>query len=315
MNASCSSATRRKTIAQALRNRFAAHHRWSGAVCALFWIGLHVLCFSSSAVTVKAASVGVGILQIIFFRGLFTLGAVMLPRAGRRQVIDSFRSNVVGVLVLRAAAGFLGMYGVFYTITALPVPIAMTLTGITPVFVIFLESLVLKERIRREMYAFVVLAAGGIYLSTLQSPLDASAVDGFDVVIGLLAGLLVAVSFVSVRHAVKTVGTSAVVFWFGAGKVVGPLAFAGTTLFSASYSFKDLCFIALICALGVASDFAKTAAYRLSRAWVVSTLSLSAIPASGVLAWVFLGEEISNLQWAGMGVVLSALSIMMVRRR
>lgn len=64
-----------------------------------------------------------------------------------------------------------------------------------------------------------------------------------------------------------------------------------------------------------ASDFAKTAAYRLSRAWIVSTLSLLAIPASGILAWAFLDEEISSIQWAGMALMLSTLSIMMARRR
>ena len=284
------------------------------AIAAL-WLAIHVLCFSANAVAVKASSLTLTILQIIFFRSLATMACASLTKSARAQIHASFTSDALRLLVIRAVAGFFGIYGVFYTISVLPVPIAMTLTGITPVFVIFIEALFTKERVRKEILLYALFAILSIYLTTDQvraGGLDA--IRPWDVAIGLASGALVAISFVSVRFAVQKVGTNAVVFWFGLGKLLGALAFGGAAIFVTRYTPREVVLLALICSLGALSDLAKTAAYRYGRAWIISMLSLLAIPASGVLAFAFLQEKLLPHQWLGIFTMLASLSVITYRR-
>ena len=286
------------------------------ALLASLYIFLHIAFFSTGTVLVKAVSISVGIAQLIFARSLATLVPVLITRTARQAVMASMRTDVRNVLALRAITGFLGIYGVYYTVANLPVSVALTITGITPIFVIFLERLILKQAIRPEIYAYAVLAAIGIYLTAKNSPLTPSpnVISMPNIAIGLISGVLVAVSFVSVRHAAQKVGTSAIMFWFGLGKLAGATLLGGATLLTTSYSLRDASCIAAICLLGAASDFSKTSAYRLSPAWIVSLLSLLAIPTSGIMANILFGERLSPTQLAGIGLMLVALSIAMCRR-
>ncbi|TCW84320.1 hypothetical protein C5O80_14860 [Burkholderia sp. SRS-46] len=282
---------------------------------AMLWLAIHVTCFSANAVAVKASSLTLTILQIIFFRSLATLACASITQSARAQIYASFRSEALRLLVIRAVAGFFGIYGVFYTISVLPVPVAMTLTGITPVFVIFIEAFFTKERIRKEILFYALFAIFSIYLTTDQGHVGGlTNINPLDVAIGLASGALVAVSFVSVRFAVQKVGTNAVVFWFGLGKLFGALMFGGSAIFVARYTPREVLLLGLICMLGASSDFAKTAAYRYGRAWIISMLSLLAIPASGVLAFMFLQERLLPNQWLGIFMMLASLSVITYRR-
>ncbi|WP_175823775.1 DMT family transporter [Burkholderia sp. BCC0419] len=282
---------------------------------AILWLALHVACFSANAVAVKATSLTLTICQIIFFRSLATLACSAITRSARVQIATSIKSDVLQLLIIRAIAGFLGIYGVFYTISVLPVPIAMTLTGITPVFVIFLEAVVTNERVRKEILLYALFAIASIYITTSANGVSKfDDLDVGDIAIGLAAGALVAISFVSVRLTVRKVGTNAVVFWFGLGKFVGSLLLGGTAIFATHYTLHETILLSLICFLGAISDFAKTAAYQYGRAWIVSMLSLLAIPASGILAFVFLQEKLFPSQWLGIILMIFSLSAIAYRR-
>lgn len=105
-----------------------------------------------------------------------------------------------------------------------------------------------------------------------------------------------------------------VVFWFGLGNLAGSTMFGGASLVIPDHSIREILCITAICVLGAMSDLSKTSAYRLSPAWVVSLLSLLAIPVSAVIAHIFLGERLSLAQIAGIGLMLASLSIAIYRR-
>lgn len=282
---------------------------------AIIWLAIHVMCFSANAVAVKATSLTLTICQIIFFRSLATLACSSVTQSARARIATSIKSDVLRLLIVRAVAGFLGIYGVFYTISVLPVPIAMTLTGVTPVFVIFIEAAITKEKVRKEILLYALFAILSIYIATNEKGINKLGdIDAMNIAIGLASGALVAVSFVSVRLTVRKVGTNAVVFWFGLGKLVGSVLLGGTAIFVTHYTLRDTILLSLICMLGAISDFAKTAAYQYGRAWIISMLSLLAIPASGVLAFAFLQEKLLPSQWLGIVLLLISLSAIAYRR-
>ena len=49
--------------------------------------------------------------------------------------------------------------------------------------------------------------------------------------------------------------------------------------------------------------------------WLGSTLTLAIPVTSTVLAWLFIDEEVRAVQFAGMGVVIVALGLIVVRSR
>lgn len=277
-------------------------------------ITLHIIFFSSSVVATKAISVSVEIIQLIFARSLVTLAFVLASRKSRTHVMASLQSDAIKILMLRASTGFFGVYGVFHTIVSLPISIAMTIIGTTPIFVIAIESLVLNQKIRLEIYGYSALTALGIYISTSEpSGIPESHIDNLNVFVGLISSLLVSVSFVSVKYSAEKVGTTAVVFWFGLGMFVGSISLGGRALLVWSPTLREILGIVAICALGTMSDLTKTSAYRLAPSWIVSLLSLLSIPIAAILAHILFDERLSLLQIAGIVLMLASISIAIYR--
>jgi S-adenosylmethionine uptake transporter len=94
---------------------------------------------------VKLSGTGLGALQVTFFR--FFFGMVTLLPFMLRGGIQSFKTPYVRIHATRSLFLFLAIMPWSYGVIQLPLPLVTTISFTTPIFVLVLSRLFLKERI------------------------------------------------------------------------------------------------------------------------------------------------------------------------
>lgn len=279
------------------------------------WIVLHILCFSSAAILVKTNSAEINVPEQLLVRALFTISFLGIFTS-KKTIFTSSRKHW-RLLLLRGFLGFVGSYGTFYSFSVLPVSIAMTVVGVTPLLVMIFGTILLREKVSIDTWIYSLIIAIAIYLVTdpQQITVTATQSNGLDIAVAAGSACATALSFLTIKALAGKAHSSLIVFWFSACSVIGFCIIAGfpySVLEATSYTKILLC---LFCILGVFSDFSKTKAYEYSPAWFVSLCSVGTIPASGVFAWVVLDQSLLPTQWLWIFVMMLCLSLAVYRAR
>lgn len=187
---------------------------------------------------------------------------------------------------------FLGVSGMFFAVTELPLAIAMTLTLTTPVFVMILGHFSINEKIQLRQLGPAILTLIGIALILdlrIEETIDTS-VPLIPAVVGLMGSVLTALAFLSMRSALQLVSANVVVFWFSLANLIGAgiISFRSLSL----PNENNIYFLIAICILGLMSDISKTTAYKYAVAWFVSLVSLTSVAFSIFWGWSVFGEHI-----------------------
>lgn len=140
---------------------------------------------------------GLHTFEITFFRSAITsiccfiyLGFYRLPIIGKNQKI----------LVLRAILGIISMTSFFFTLQWMPFGAAVSLKYLSPVFAAIVALFLLKEKIKRIQWLFLIMALLGVLL-----------LKGFDTRInleGLTIGILGAVAGGLIYPLIRKIGKS-----------------------------------------------------------------------------------------------------------
>lgn len=265
------------------------------------WMIFASLMFSCMGVCVKLGSAHLGTAELVLARGVF--GVLMMVPILRWQG-EPLRSAVPRMQLTRGISGCLALMCYFYTISALPLATAVTLSYTSPFFVALLLALWFRERIRPLAYAAVGLGFVGVVmllrptLSPAQWPVAT---------LGLAAGFVSSIAYVSVRELGRAGEPEArTVLYFSA--VVAAFGLAWTLLgggFS-RYAASELLAILGIGVFGNIAQFAMTRAYRYGRTILTASLAYTTVIFSslaGVLVW----REVLPLQaWAAIALIVAS---------
>jgi drug/metabolite transporter (DMT)-like permease len=265
------------------------------------WMIVAGFLFAAMAVFVKLGSAHFDAAELAFYRSVVTLLMAVAILAGTRT---SMRTPHLGWNLSRGIAGGISLVGYFYAIAKLPLATAQTLNYTSPLFLVIMSVVVMRERFSPRLVGAVILGFVGV--SMLLQP----TFEGGDVtaaLIGLSSGLIAAWAYVSVR----TLGRlgepdTRVVFWFGA---VG-LVVCGAWQAIAS-TFHPLTWenVGLLLGMGVCATLAQlamTRAYRLGNTLVVSALSYSTLLFGAAFTYVLSKEGLAPLEWVGMAVIIAS---------
>ena len=173
----------------------------------MVYMGLSALSFSLMAVCVK---LGAGVMpeqQLILFRSVFIIAAV-LPILMRRSV--PFFGNNRPLLLLRGLLGYIAMSCYFWTIGKLPVADAMSLQYMSPIFTILFATLFLKERGGIKVVLAALLCIFGMLLVVRPSG-EGSVVVGL---VALVGAMLAGGAYTSVRALRTTDDPYTIVLYF-----------------------------------------------------------------------------------------------------
>jgi len=256
------------------------------------------LLFATMASCIKLASVDLPTGMIVFFRNAISL-ATLLPWLAR-QGISTLQTTRWRTHLFRAGTGLTSMYAMFHAIGGMPLAEAMLLNYAAPLYIPLLAALGFDDRPPARLWGPILLGFAGIALilkpgAALFTPVA---------MVATAAGVLAAMSWVSVRRLARTEPAIRVVFYLQVlGTVLSalPLPFVWQTP-----SIREWLLLGLIGAIGTVGQLALTRAYACAPAAQIGPFTYTAVLFSGIFGWLFWGEVPDGLSLAGAIIVCVA---------
>ena len=179
---------------------------------------LSVGAFVVMATLLKAtATIPAG--QMVFFRSFFALLPVFAMLIWQRRLADAFRTRRPFGHFVRGLVGVMSMGAGFFALTRLPLPEATAIGYASPLLIVAIGALFLRERVHAFRWTAVLVGLAGVLIilvprfSVLTS---GAAVDGeaIGAIAALCGAFLSAFAMLQVRNLVQTERTEAIVTYF-----------------------------------------------------------------------------------------------------
>ncbi|MBU1642824.1 DMT family transporter [bacterium] len=280
---------------------------------------LSALISALNGAIAKILSQELSALEIVFFRNvlgvLFLL--VMLKHTPTR-----LPGGKTHLLILRGLLGFSAMILFFYTITTIPLGVAITLNKTSPLFVTILAFFLLKEHL--SVKALFALIVGFIGVLMITKPVGLTL--GYEHFLGILGGFLAAAAYTTIKKIKHIYDARVIVLSFmTTGSVIPLLLFLIAPFVQApeaiAFLFVDFhlpttlkiwTLILLIGIISTLSQWLLTKAYSLSNAGIIGIVSYTNIPFAIGFGYM-LGDAFPDF-WTFCGIGLIVLGGLLVKK-
>jgi drug/metabolite transporter (DMT)-like permease len=176
-----------------------------------------VATFVVMSVLIKAAGI-VPPGQIVFFRSFFAIFPIIAYLALTNSLKGVFRTKDPFGHVWRGIVGVSAMATGFYALTQLPLPEVTALGFASPLFVVLLSAIFLREPVRIYRWSAVVAGLVGVLIVMWPRLSGFGSINTLTGTIGAVAALvgafLAAIAMLIVRRLVKTEATQTIVLLF-----------------------------------------------------------------------------------------------------
>lgn len=247
--------------------------------------------------------------EVIFLRTLFAAVFIMLLLAANGELRTAFRTERLPLHIGRAAIAVTAMVMMFYSITHLPLSEATTMTYTTPLILVVLSGVVLREPVGLYRWSAVIVGLVGVLviswprLTFFSTP----ALEG-GVALGTLAAFgaafLAAVAMLVTRGMVRTESNSTIVLYMSIFSccfalfslplgVVMPTPFEAMLLVGAGIA-------------GALTQFFLTASYRYAHVTVIAPFDYASLLLSIAVGFVIFAEIPTANMLAGALIVVAA---------
>ncbi len=268
----------------------------------------------------KILSEDLSALEIVFFRNLIGVVFIVLML---KHTPGKFSYNHVGSLILRGVLGFSAMIMFFYTITSIPLGVAITLNKTSPFFVAILAFLLLNEKASKTSIAALFIGFFGVMLIT--KPQGFNLID-YDHLLGILGGFFAAAAYTTIRK-IKDHFDSRVIVLSSmmSGTLLPLLLFLLAHVYTPPSYLKFLIsefvmpeshtvwlFILLMAIISTLSQWLLTKAYSSTKVTVIGVVSYTNIPFA-IGFGVMLGDAFPDIA-ALCGIALIVLGGLLVKR-
>ena len=177
----------------------------------VIFIILSAMAFSVMSVLVKRTSVELPLGEMVFFRGVVTLGLswLMVKRAGIAPWGTQRKR-----LMFRGVIGFCGLTCYYAALGHLPLAHATLIQNATPVVTAMLAWWLLRERVTLRVGVAIALGLAGVVLVNLMRGGGASSAAVWPVAVAIIGTFFSATAYVTVRELAKTEDPLVIVFYF-----------------------------------------------------------------------------------------------------
>lgn len=272
-----------------------------------------IIVFTTMDAVVKAVPAGLPTIQVVAMR--FALGIPMVLaalfwlRAGWPS-LASWRAN--------APRGLLTIASTFLFFTALrrlPFAEALALSYLGPLLIAVLAAVLLKERLRADVFAGILLGLAGVGIIAWDSLKDA---DGFS---GDLLGIAAAIgsaftyalNTVLLRKQAQRDSATSIVLILHIVPALIALPFAAADWQPPSAPVWGV--FVLVALLGVSGHFLLTWAFGRARAGMLAIVDYLALPYAAVVGYLFFAEVPALAVWLGAGLIVVACLLVTRRRK
>lgn len=251
------------------------------------------LFFSVMGTLVKSTTGRLPFMEAVFFRSLIML-LVLAPVMWIKKI--PFQSQNRLLMMLRVTAGFTAVCLSFYVLHYLKLADASLLNRTSIPFVALLSVFFLRERVSTLLITYTLLSLVGAAL-IIKPSFEFINLPGL---LGLLAGFLAAVAYVSIRELHDTEHSLTVVFHFALfGTCVSAIIGHSFFLWPEGIEWAALLGIGLC---GTIAQTIMTYAYKYAEAAIVSPFSYATVIFSALWGFLF-WQEIPD-PWSILGAIL-----------
>ena len=265
------------------------------------WMAGTVISFSLMAVAGRAASIELDTFEIMTYRSVFGLVAVVAVAAAcgtLRQV--TLRSP--GLHLARNVSHFTAQNLWFLALTMIPLAEVFALEFTTPLWVLMLSPLILGERLTRSRALAAAAGFAGILLATRPG---AEALDA-GTLVAAAAAIGFALSIIYTRRLTQTETLTCILFWMTFLQAVFGLVCAGFDGDIALPTAQTFPWLALIGMCGLCAHFCYTKALTLAPATVASPVDFLRLPLIAVVGFLFYSEPLDPFVLAGAVIIFGA---------
>jgi len=286
--------------------------RWRTALAALppvveaaLLMAFGALCVAVQNALIRIVSADVHTFEVVFFRNLFGLLA-MLPLLGGIG-FGMFRARNPGRLLLMSTWHVLSMICYFLAIVYLPLADVIALAFSKPLFVTVGAALILREVVRVRRWSAVVAGFVGV-LIVLQP--GAQAISPYAALV-LLGALLGAATSLMIKRLTATEAVSTIVWYQAlfATMLSLPLCLA----YWRTPDAVGWLLLLAIGGLGTLSWLIMTRAFFLVDASVVVPFEFLRLPFAALVAYLWFAEVPSVWTWLGGAVIFAATAYIAAR--
>lgn len=252
----------------------------------------------------KMGSLYHGPVEMVFYRGVVALG-LLVPYMLVAHPLSVFQTKRLGTHLYRSVVGNLGVAFVFWAYALLPMADATALLFAAPLFVAALSPLLLKEKVGRIRWLMVSVGFGGVLLIVKPS---FGVLTNLAAIVGLTAALCIALVDMVLRSLGQTDAPITTVFYF---LLIGVLLSGPYTLVFGSLPAET--FLPWIIGIGVFAalqQVAKTTAFQLAEASLLSPYTYTAIIWATLTGWLF-WQDLPSLSVAVGAAMVIASNVFM----
>ena len=267
----------------------------------------------------KVLSEDISALEIVFFRNLLGVVFVLMML---KHTPTKLPGGQLHLLVLRGFLGFSAMILFFYTITTIPLGVAITLNKTSPLFVSVLAFFLLQEHLSKKGVVALIIGFVGVLLITTPTGLSFS----YEHFLGILGGFFAAAAYTTIKKIKHIYDARVIVLSFMATGATAPLLLFLVAPFVDAPEALSFLFVefhmpesskvwTLILAMGLISTLSQwllTKAYSLSKAGVIGVISYTNIPFAIGFGYM-LGDAFPDF-WTFCGISLIILGGLLIKK-
>ena len=272
---------------------------------------LSAASFCLMTVFVKLAGNTLSTIQIVFFRGAFTL--IVTAIFIFREKIYPF-GNHKKLLTARGITGTVALFLVYESIKRFPLSEATVIQYLFPIFTALVAAFMISEPLNKKIFAAIIVGLSGAY-TVLGFPflVKETSINLYSVGIAITGSFLTGVAYVLVRQATKVNEHPLVVmFYFPLFTV--PICFPLLPSNWVVPSLEEWGFLLLVGVCTQLGQFFLTHGYKELPAAKAAPLSYVQVPFAMIMGSIFFGEVISLNFIIGSMLVLLSIFIVMSNR-
>lgn len=178
-----------------------------------------VTIFVAMLSLIKAAA-GIPAGELVFFRSFFAFFPLAAFLAIRGNLRNSWKTKRLPFHILRGIIGVCAMSLIFFAVTQLPLPELTTLTYTTPLVLVALSAIILKEKVQIYRWSAVLIGLLGVLivvwprLTLFTSGAQFNAMETLGAVSALAGAAIAAVGMITTRSLVTTESSATIVLYF-----------------------------------------------------------------------------------------------------
>ncbi len=259
-----------------------------------------VTVLATLTMTVKyTVDSGVAFAEVLFWRQVATV-PILLGWLALRSEVGRLKTQRLPAHSRRALMGTVGMGFTFGAPVLLPLAEATTLGFTTPIFAVIFSALLLGEKVGP--YRWVAVALGFVGVLVIVRP--GGDLPLFGSLVGLGAGVMVALISIQVRDLTRTDEPLSIVFWFAA--LSTPVLALSLPFVGSAHTTEQWLLLGALGVLGCVGQLLLTASLRFGQVSSVIVMDYSALIWATLYGWAIWGDVPSDTTWLGAPLILAA---------